>query len=236
MYKHFIFDLYGTLIDLHTDEKKPELWQELAKFMTYQGASFDGKSLKSKYLADVKAKLASVHHTKYPDILISQIFANLYRAKGVEPDRCLIQSTTVLFRSLSLEYLKLYDGVMETLEWLKNRGGKIYLLSNGQREFSLPELRHLGLSQLFDGMYFSADYEVCKPDIQFIDILLYEHQINPAEAVMIGNDHTTDVEVARRSGIDSVYIHTNCSKRIKRVRSTFQIWDNNFRKLQEFFK
>ncbi len=32
MYRNCIFDLYGTLVDIHTDEVKPELWEKLALF------------------------------------------------------------------------------------------------------------------------------------------------------------------------------------------------------------
>ena len=29
-YENYIFDLYGTLVDIHTDEEKTELWEGLA--------------------------------------------------------------------------------------------------------------------------------------------------------------------------------------------------------------
>ena len=31
-YENYIFDLYGTLVDIHTDEEKTELWEKLAQF------------------------------------------------------------------------------------------------------------------------------------------------------------------------------------------------------------
>jgi putative hydrolase of the HAD superfamily len=234
-YKHYIFDLYGTLIDLHTDEEKTELWQHLATFYRYQGANYEAADLQSTYLTRVKEKLATIQHTDYPDIEISVIFRELYEARDVKVSDELVQLTMRLFRALSLEYLKLYDGVLETLQWLRANGGKLYLLSNGQREFSLPELRMLGIIDVFDGLYFSADYEMCKPDVHFMEKLLIDHQIPVAEAVMIGNDHTTDIEIANRLGMDSVYFHSNCSHAIKRVKSTHRIWDQNFRKLKRIF-
>ena len=33
MYETCIFDLYGTLVDIRTDEEKEELWERLAFFM-----------------------------------------------------------------------------------------------------------------------------------------------------------------------------------------------------------
>ena len=32
-YENYIFDLYGTLVDIHTDEEKTELWEKLAQFL-----------------------------------------------------------------------------------------------------------------------------------------------------------------------------------------------------------
>lgn len=32
MYQNYIFDLYGTLVDIHTNEKKAYLWKELSLF------------------------------------------------------------------------------------------------------------------------------------------------------------------------------------------------------------
>ena len=59
---------------------------------------------------------------------------------------------------------KWYDGVIELLDLLKKKNKKIYLLSNAQRIFTLYEMNILGIHKYFDGIYFSSDYNVCKPD------------------------------------------------------------------------
>lgn len=33
MYKNYFFDLYGTLVDIRTDERKPSLWRGAAEFI-----------------------------------------------------------------------------------------------------------------------------------------------------------------------------------------------------------
>ncbi len=238
MYKHYIFDLYGTLIDLRTNEEKVALWRELAKFYTYNGAPYATKELRGAYIERVERalrRIKRVKQTEHPDIEISHLFRDLYRAKGVRPTQQLTRHTTRLFRALSLDYLRLYEGVAETLNRLKQSGGKLYLLSNGQSEFSLPEMRHLGIADLFVGLHFSADYRVCKPDVAFMQALFRAHDIGATDSVMIGNDHTTDIEIARRLEMDAVYIHTNCSHEIDKVDCKYQIWDNDFRKLLDFF-
>jgi putative hydrolase of the HAD superfamily len=37
MYKNIIFDLYGTLVDIHTDEQNPKFWQKFAGLLKEDG-------------------------------------------------------------------------------------------------------------------------------------------------------------------------------------------------------
>ena len=45
-----IFDLYGTLVDIHTDENQPSLWQRMAGFAASQGARYEAEELRRAYL------------------------------------------------------------------------------------------------------------------------------------------------------------------------------------------
>ena len=40
MYKNYIFDLYGTLIDINTDEWSAKLWKSLQILYAYHGAEY----------------------------------------------------------------------------------------------------------------------------------------------------------------------------------------------------
>ena len=50
-YENYIFDLYGTLVDIHTDEEKTELWEKLAQFYGYYGAVYTAEELKNAGIA-----------------------------------------------------------------------------------------------------------------------------------------------------------------------------------------
>ena len=41
MYQNYIFDLYGTLVDIRTNERKPSLWKYMAQYMTLHGLFID---------------------------------------------------------------------------------------------------------------------------------------------------------------------------------------------------
>lgn len=234
MYTNYIFDLYGTLVDINTDEDNIELWYKLSLFYSFKGALYTSNELKNSYKKLVKANLSSVTNTKYPDFPLENIFSKLYINKGVSPSNELINDTSHLFRILSTKYLKLYDGVIELLELLKIKGKKIYLLSNAQRIFTLYEMRILGIEEYFDDILFSADYKVCKPDKNFYEILINKHNLDIKSSIMIGNDYICDIEGASNVGLDSLYMHSNLSPEIKtHLKSTYTIMNIDIDKISE---
>ena len=40
-YETYIFDLYGTLVDIHTEEEEKIVWEKLALFYGYYEAIYD---------------------------------------------------------------------------------------------------------------------------------------------------------------------------------------------------
>ena len=49
MYKNYLFDLYGTLVDINTDEWCDEIWDRMALIYTLSGAPYTGKELHENY-------------------------------------------------------------------------------------------------------------------------------------------------------------------------------------------
>ncbi|MDN5304749.1 MAG: putative hydrolase of the superfamily [Fusobacteriaceae bacterium] len=231
MYKNYIFDLYGTLIDINTDEQREELWKILASFYSYNGAKYNAEELKDSYLKKAK-KYYEANENEEPDIKIEKVFEGLYLDKTLDVSKELISNTCKLFRILSTNYIKLYENVKPLLEILKKQNKKIFLLSNAQREFTLPELEYLDIKKYFDGIYISSDYEVGKPSVKFFEELIKKENIKIEESLMIGNDYRTDIEGAERIGMDSVYIHTNLSPEIAEdIPAKFKIYDYDILKI-----
>lgn len=215
-YQNCIFDLYGTLVDIRTDETSPRLWEHMAKIYRNSGALYQPEELRAAYfrlvgqLEDGTA-LRQDSHEAHPEIQIEQVFQRLYREKGTEAGRELAVRTGLSFRKLSTEYLRLYDGAAELLRALRSWGCGVWLLSNAQAIFTRRELKQLRLDGLFDGVYLSSDYGCKKPAARFFEILLREHDIAPASAVMVGNDGVCDIEGARAVGLSTIYIRSNLS-------------------------
>lgn len=220
-YQNYIFDLYGTLVDIHTDESKASLWKKIAVYFSAQGAMYTGKEIKERYgalIREEEKRLQRRLRKKYPDITVKEVeinldrvFVSLYKEKGVKVSKQLIKDSMIAFRAITMEKLRLFPGTVELLRGLKEAGKTVYLLSNAQTSFTLPEMKALGLTEYFDDIFFSSDLGVKKPSSKFYEALFEKHSLKKQESVMVGNDRWADVQGALDFGIAAIYLHTEQS-------------------------
>ena len=238
MYRNIIFDLYGTLIDIRTDEYSIDFWRKAVQVFATGGASFSPGELRTSYTKYVKRayrrqKLAHLNY-KYLDIDLLQVFKQLYKDKNINADEMLLRDTARKFREDSTEYIQLYDGVIELLDGLRDAGKHIYLLSNAQESFTIPEMDELGILGYFDGIMISSEEGVCKPQRQFFEKLLEKYELNPKECLMVGNDKNSDMLGAKSAGIDGLYIHQEISPEVEdesEIHARWKIMDGDVRKI-----
>lgn len=209
-YTDLVFDLYGTLVDIHTEEND-YVWEHTAIYFGFYGAHYTGPELKEAFRAAMSAREAAAGQSYecFPDIPFELVMAELFRARGIEDNAdALGVNAAQLFRILSIEYLRLYPGALEALAMLREKGFRLWLLSNAQQVFTAYELRHLGLGAQLDGIYLSSDYRCRKPDLRFYRALLEDQGLSPETCLMIGNDRHTDIAGARAAGMATLYMHT----------------------------
>ena len=210
-YTDLIFDLYGTLVDIHTEEDDT-VWEKTAFYFGFYGAHYTGQSLKAAFQSELKAREATEGQSYecFPDIPCEQVMEALFRAKGITENASdLGRNAAQLFRICSLDYVNLYPGVLEALKQLRQQGCRLWLLSNAQRVFTAYELRLLGLGEQLDGIYISSDYRCRKPDVRFFNALIGERKLDRGRCLMIGNDLETDIAGAKAAGLATLYLHTN---------------------------
>lgn len=240
-YKNYIFDLYGTLIDLNADEHRPALFSLMAKAYNVYGSEWTGNKLHAALFEmdrEEREITGKEVGTKYPEIKLEKVFARLL----FETDKCHKTELSIggypvdklrdryinereevlkivsdsewctfmanLFRIHSRSRIRLYKNTLSTFKRLKADGKRIYLLSNAQRIFTMPELEASGLLPYFDAVYISSDYYLKKPEKRFMEILLNEEGLSRDESVMIGNEVRSDVSIAVQCGMDSILLNT----------------------------
>lgn len=238
MFKNYVFDLYGTLIDINTNEWDIKLWKKLAILYGYKGAHYTPREINKRYCEYVDAEKARVKK-RFPeytvvDIKLDKVFKKLFTAKGAKATAKEIDFICTAFRCYSTKYIKLYDGVLDLLDTLKAKGKKIYLLSNAQRKFTLNELNMFGLVPYFDGIIISSDEECSKPDKHYFDILIDRYSLNRDETIMVGNDYISDIKGAHDAGLSSLYIHQSISPPIKgELLANYKIMDGDVYKIKK---
>ena len=272
MYRNYVFDFYGTLADIRTDEDNPRLWEKMSEIYCAMGAEYSPYQLQRAFrrldraekervascgsgdrgnvekafmgytgMADAddcnehrqgntKNTLRDLQENAEPDL--ARVFSGLYHEKEILCDAAQAKLTAITFRALSREYLHIYDGVKELLEELRRRGKRIFLLSNAQADFTRPEIKMLGLTQYFDGIFLSSEQGCKKPSPMFFGKLLETYGLKPTESIMIGNDEAADIAGAKRVGMATLYIHTAISPtEYGRVEADYRVMDGDFRKV-----
>lgn len=187
---NILFDLYGTLIDINTDESMDSFWKSFAESINVK----DYKKLKDEYY-----KTCDKYQKEKEEIEIKDIFGEI-----IDFDT---EETCLIFRRLSTNYICLYEGVIELLDELKEKHN-LYVLSNAQASFTIPELKKLGIYDYFDGIAISSDYGIKKPNLLFFKEAIYNFNIKD-NIIMIGNDYKCDIEPAKQLGVKTIFIETN---------------------------
>lgn len=239
-YRNFVFDLYGTLVDIHAEEDEPELWRKLALYLSFQGYSMENEWLRKEYwrlnalyFAREEEALLARHEQGPSEIEIRDVWRTILARDGRAADGRLVEDMCRLFRALSLKRLRLFPDTLPTLNALREAGRGVYLLSNAQSAFTRPELRFLGLEDRFDGILISSEAGCKKPSPSFFSLLQSRFGLEPGDTVMIGNDAESDCRGAAGVGMDSLYIFTGGPARpenglpdgcreISRLRDTLQ--------------
>ncbi len=215
-YRNYIFDLYGTLIDILTDESDPVLWEKTAGWYSRHGAPYGASELRQAYRFFCAKEQASDPDPLF-EIELRRVFAALYAAKGGPVREDLTEETAVFFRTASTKKLELYPWTRPLLKLLSAAGAGIFMLSNAQACFTVPELKKLGIAEAFDGIVLSSDAAVRKPSPAIMDRLLRTYGLRPEDCLMTGNDRSTDIAAAAAFGMDSLYLETATSDRARRL-------------------
>ena len=212
-YRAYVFDLYGTLVDIHTDERPARLWAALAAYYTARGAVWNGPALRAAYLqlcAEETARLEAAFPGAAVEIDLGRVFAGLYALRGVEASAQMIAQTALQVRRASTTHLRAYAGAAALLSALRGRA-EVVLLSNAQSLFTRPELRQLGLADSFDRIFISSEIGFKKPDARFYAAMLADAGLAPGDCLMIGNDPDCDIRGAGKAGLDAFYVHSALS-------------------------
>lgn len=104
---------------------------------------------------------------------------------------------------------KMYPETLEVLQELKNRGYKLYLLSNTD-QFSFEQINiKFKLNDLFDKVYPSYETGLLKANPESYKKILNENGLKAEDVIMIGDSVDSDIKSAERAGIKGILVDRN---------------------------
>jgi putative hydrolase of the HAD superfamily len=199
-----VFDCYGTLVDILTDEGKPEIFDRLAIYLQYYGANINAPTLKSLFYAE-KEHYMDTHKERYPEFDMTAVFKSILQREKLN-NPFLVESCCKLFRLISREKFQLFPDSLAALKELKSRSFPMAMLSNAQDVFFYAEIEMLGLNQFFRYFIVSSSWGFRKPDPRLFSLACSLCNVLPAEAVYVGDDIKVDVKGAKTIGMKTVLI------------------------------
>lgn len=204
--KGMIFDCYGTLIDIDTDENDYYTYDTISKWLKYKGVKIDPETLKKDYHSKIKDKMVASKET-YPDVRVEEIFGEICSENAIwKSDTTYLGiETSKVFRSASLRRLQPFQASLDILKKYNNLPK--CLVSNGQRVFSEKELRFLGLYDFFDYVIFSSDVKYKKPDHRIFKTVLDRLNLKPGEVLSIGDTVENDIIAPQEMGMQAMHIY-----------------------------
>ena len=99
----------------------------------------------------------------------------------------------------------LFPDAAQTLSFLRASGLKLGLITNGSVRMQTRKLECLALFPMFDTILISDAEGISKPDRQIFRRALERLQVNPAQAVFVGDHPEVDVAGARSAGMRAIW-------------------------------
>jgi putative hydrolase of the HAD superfamily len=208
--KGILFDLYGTVIDIETDESLEEIYRGISHFLTYHGIYLHRWEVRDRYYQIMKQQKEE-RGEEYPEIEVEAIWDTFLGQEGIDaapPRRKLARILAQLYRAISRKRLQLYPDVKRVLDELRPRY-RMALISDAQPCYALPEMKAVGLDGYFNSIIISAFYGFRKPDTRLIEMSLEIMKLIPAEVICVGNDMYRDIYGARKLGIKTIFFDSN---------------------------
>lgn len=208
-----IFDLDGTLFQ--TDKLALHAFNKTFEMIQDEGYKIDIVPNSQEVLAVIGLTLENIWEQLLPNLPkkihnIASEYLLMFEIEGIKGG-----------------FGDLYPGVMETLITLKYNGYRLYIASNGLKEYVHEVTNNFNINHLFNGIYSSKDFNTNSKD-ELVKMIMEYHNFD--KGVMVG-DRLSDVEAGIKNNLFVIGCDFGFSKHDEIFNSDIII--NDFKKITE---
>lgn len=224
-YKNIYFDLDRTLWDFQSNSEQTlsELLEKYAPELMPRKNEF----LKIYHQVNEVLWIKYREGELSKELLRTQRFIDTFTAMDF-PCNGICEAMSIDYITESPLKTGLFPYSLEILEYLKQKGYRLFLITNGFSEVQDVKIRCSGLEPFFEKMITSEEAGYQKPHRKIFEYALKTVNARKNESIMIGDDLENDILGAQRIGMDTVFF--NPQKISHQQNTTFEI--NHLKDLQ----
>jgi putative hydrolase of the HAD superfamily len=208
-YRHLFFDLDHTLWDFETNSR-------LTLETLYQSLSLEEKGIDDfdrfhKCYLEHNEKMWDRYRKgfiKVDELRWKRFWLTLLDFKI--GDEKLARQMAVEFLDLLPTRNALFPDTLSVLDYLKEKGYTMHLITNGFEKTQHSKLEYSGIATYFVEVITSEGSNSLKPHKEIFDYALSKAKTIATESIMIGDDPEVDIKGAKNAGLDQIYVnHVN---------------------------
>ena len=205
-YKHLFFDLDHTLWDFEANSR--QTLQELYHSLDLAERGIHDFDLFHRCYIVHNDKLWARYRNGYikvDELRWKRMWLTLLDFKiGDEP---LARKMDVLFLDALPTRKILFPHTLEVLDYLRDKGYVLHLITNGFEKTQHSKLQHAGLTGYFTEVITSEGSNSLKPHKEIFEYALQKAGATKRESIMLGDNVEADIQGAMNAGIDQVYVN-----------------------------